>query len=293
MSGPVQYIESVTERYKSLGYAPYRWYRADEPPPFRRLSKPLQAARIGLLSTAGAYAVGQVAYHYKDDTSTREIASSTRDEDLRFSHVTENYLVDPRRDPGCVLPLAALRKLADEKFIGQLAEKAYSCMGGVYSQRRVREELAPALLNAYKAQEVDAVLLVPMCPVCHQSVGLIARHLEANGIPTMCLGSAHDILAAGRPPRATFVDYPLGHTSGKPFDPADQLGIVREALRGLETATEPGKIRLLPNQWDASGEWKKQASHNHGLDTRRPRDESPQFQEPSDRDAARASGAFL
>ena len=292
MSSAVQYIQAVTERYKSLGYAPYRWYQAEGAPAFARLARPLDAARIGVLSTAGAYAVGQVAYHYKDDTSIREIPITTLADTLRFSHVTENYLEDPRRDPGCVLPLGALRSLADEGFIGGLPENAYSCMGGIYSQRRVREELAPALLSAFKAQEVDAVLLVPMCPVCHQSVCLIARHLEANGIPTMCLGSAHDILASGRPPRATFVDYPLGHTSGKPFELIDQLDIVRKALQGLETITEPGEIRLLSNKWDRSGEWKKGASHNHGLDTRRPRDESPQFQRESDRDAARACGAF-
>ena len=43
----------------------------------------------------------------------------------------------------------------------------------------------------------------------------------------MCVGSAIDIFQAGRPPRATFVDYPLGHSSGKPFDTADQLSIRR------------------------------------------------------------------
>jgi hypothetical protein len=130
-----------------------------------------------------------------------------------------------------------------------------------------------------------------MCPVCHQSACIIARHLEGQGIPTMCLGSAHDIFEAGRPPRATFVDYPLGHSSGKPFDEADQLGVVRAALRALETMTRPG-IQVLPNRWDASDGWKAEAGRTRGPDTRRPRDESPQFQLESDRDAARASGAL-
>ncbi len=127
--------------------------------------------------------------------------------------------------------------------------------------------------------------------MCHQTVCLVARHLEANGIPTMCLGSALDILESGRPPRAVFVDYPLGHTSGKPFEPADQLDIVREALRGFAFMTEPGGIRILPNQWDASGEWKNEAGRTAGADTRRPRDETPQFQEEADRVAAFAGGA--
>jgi len=103
----------------------------------------------------------------------------------------------------------------------------------------------------------------------------------------MCLGSAHDILASGRPPRATFVNYPLGHTAGKPFDPVDQYDIVRNALLELGTMTRPGEIRFLPNQWDESGEWKNEAARTRGADTRRPRDETPQFQSEADREAAR------
>lgn len=288
MSGPVRYIDAVTARYQSLGYAPYRWYAATQPPPWAPLAKPLPAARIGLLATAGAYAVGQVAYHYKDDASFRRIPAATEDKDLRFAHVTENYLVDARRDPGCVLPLRALRALAAESVIGEIAGEVFSCMGGIYSQRRVREELAPALLAAFREQAVDAVLLVPMCPVCHQSACMIARHLEANGIPTMCLASALDIIQSGQPPRTTFVDYPLGHTSGKPFDFPDQLGIVRSALQGLVTSTRPGDIVRLPNQWDAHGAWREEASRTKGGDTRQPRDESPRFQCPEDREAAYA-----
>ena len=106
----------------------------------------------------------------------------------------------------------------------------------------------------------------------------------------MCLGSALDILESGRPPRATFVDYPLGHTAGKPFDHGDQLAIVRAALRGLETMTQPGEILGLPNQWD--GEWRQEAGRATGGDTRQPRDETPRFQHPADLDAALASGAL-
>jgi D-proline reductase (dithiol) PrdB len=158
----VKYMQAVTERYRSLGYAPYRWFRAEDPPPWQPLAKPLAAARIGMLSTAGAYALGQLAYHYKDDTSIREVPAATQERDLRFSHVTENYLVDARRDPGCIFPLRTLRSLVDDEFIGALAGKVFSCMGGVYSQRRVREEMAPALLSAFQAQRVDAALLVAM-----------------------------------------------------------------------------------------------------------------------------------
>ena len=108
----------------------------------------------------------------------------------------------------------------------------------------------------------------------------------------MCLGSALDIFEAGRAPRATFVDYPLGHSTGKLFDAADQLGIVRAALLGLDSMTKPEQIHHLPNQWDAIGKWRAGAMRADGGDTRQPRDETPQFQLAADREAALAGGAL-
>lgn len=158
----VHYMQTITERYLHLGYTPYRWFVADAPPPWQPLRKLLRRVRLGVVSTAGAYALGQVAYHYKDDASIRQLDSTTPDAALRFSHITENYLAAAKRDPNCLLPLRNLRKLATEGVIGGLADQVFSCMGGVYSQRRVREETAPALLEACRAQRVDAALLIAM-----------------------------------------------------------------------------------------------------------------------------------
>lgn len=159
---PVRYIEAITQRYASLGYAPYRWYVADAPPPFAPLTKPLAQSRLGVLTTSGCYVAGQVAYHYKDDASIRRIPVSTPTDQLRFAHITENYLVDARRDPECLVPLGALGRLRDEGVVGSLADEAISCMGGIYSQRRVREELIPQVEGVFKQQAVDVALLVPM-----------------------------------------------------------------------------------------------------------------------------------
>ncbi len=158
----INYMQAIQARYENLGYTPYRWFVADSPPPWTALTKPLAQSRLGLLSTSGAYTLGQSAYHYKDDVSIRALPSTTAEADLRFSHITENYLVDARRDPNCILPLAPLRALRQQGVIGELADSVFSCMGGVYSQRRVREEMAPALLEAFRAQQVDCALLVAM-----------------------------------------------------------------------------------------------------------------------------------
>ncbi len=146
---PVPYMETIARRYAQLGYQAYRWFAADAPAAFTPLAKPLAQARLGMLSSA-------------DDCSIREIAATTPDAKLRFSHITENYLVDPRRDPGCIFPLRALREAVAQGLIGRLADVVLSCMGGVYSQRRVREDVAPAVLAAMQRQEVDAALLIAM-----------------------------------------------------------------------------------------------------------------------------------
>lgn len=159
---PVRYIDNITERYNRLGYAPYRWFRADEAPAWQPLKKPLSDFTLGVLSTSGGYVVGQTAYHYKDDTSIRAIPKDTPDEQMRFSHITENYLVDARSDPNCIIPLRALQTLESDGRVGRVADELFTCMGGVYSQRRVREELIPALHERWQQQQVDAVLLVAM-----------------------------------------------------------------------------------------------------------------------------------
>jgi D-proline reductase (dithiol) PrdB len=158
----VEYMEAITKRYSALGYAPYGWIQADSPPALTPLAKPLNECRIGMMSTSGAYVKGQTAYFYKDDTSTRAIPKNTPKDDIHFSHITENYLEDPRRDPDCILPLTALRRLEAEGVIGDLADEVYSCMGGIYSQRRVIEELIPDLTANFRAQKVDAAFLVAM-----------------------------------------------------------------------------------------------------------------------------------
>lgn len=162
MREPVSYIRQTRDLYDRLGYEPYHWFEADSSPDFVSPSKPLAESKLGLVSTAGTYVAGQVAYYYKDDTSIRNIPADTPVEDLRFSHVTENYLTDARDDPSCVFPIEALRKLSAAGKIGGLAENFFSCMGGIYSQRRVREELIPALETAVSNEKVDVLLLVPL-----------------------------------------------------------------------------------------------------------------------------------
>ena len=55
-----------------------------------------------------------------------------------------------------------MRELEAEGVIGEFADPAYSAMGGIYSARRVREELAPRLIERLTQQRVDVLYLVPV-----------------------------------------------------------------------------------------------------------------------------------
>ena len=81
-------------------------------------------------------------------------------------------------------------------------------------------------------------------------MGLIARAVEAAGIPTISMTSALDITRAVKPPRSVFVNFPLGHQTGKPHQPQLQRSIIIDAFRALETISTPGEIVTLPYAWD-------------------------------------------
>ena len=117
-------------------------------------------------------------------------------------------------------------------------------------------------------------------------MGLIARHAEAAGISTLCMSSALDITQAVNPPRAAFLDYPLGHTTGKPHAPELQREILVQALEGFTSLTTPGSVKILPFRWSEDDPWKHTAMMDG--DSRVPRDDTPQYQ--NDEDRRRAEG---
>ena len=159
---PTEYIRQTRENYDKLGFEPYQWFEADSEPAFAPVKKPLAESKLGMISTAGTYVQGQVAYYYKDDTGIRAIPNDTPLEQIRFAHIMENYLVEARQDPATVFPLEVLSKLRDDGVIGELADNYYSCMGGIYSQNRVKNELIPNLVDAIDKEQIDLLLLVPL-----------------------------------------------------------------------------------------------------------------------------------
>ena len=87
-------------------------------------------------------------------------------------------------------------------------------------------------------------------------MSLVARHLEANGIPTVVIGTARDIVEHCGVARFVFTDFPLGNPCGAPFDAAMQRHIVGLALDLLQDARAPRSTVEAPYRWPKGERWK-------------------------------------
>jgi D-proline reductase (dithiol) PrdB len=96
--------------------------------------------------------------------------------------------------------------------------------------------------------------------VCHQTVSLAARHLEGNGIATIVMGCAKDIVEYCGVPRFLFSDFPLGNAAGRPNDPESQAFTLELALRVLESATVARTTVQSPLRWSKDPSWKRDYS---------------------------------
>ena len=123
-------------------------------------------------------------------------------------------------------------------------------------------------------------------------MGLIARHLEDLGITTVTLSSARSITQSVNPPRAVYLDYPLGQTAGREGDLAEQKYVMQQALLAVQEMTEPGSIKDLALRWAEDDSWKdsvmrpKTPGNSDSGDDRLGREPTPQYQHPEDADVA-------
>jgi D-proline reductase (dithiol) PrdB len=158
---PIDYIARTRERYDALGHPVYRWVECEEPPPWTPLRRSPGESRLALVASGGVYAAGQVAFHHRDDPSIRAIDRDVDVADLRTSHFAYDQTA-ARSDPNVVFPIEPLRRSVAAGRLGSLGRHAYTCMGGIYSARCVREELAPEIARRAIEDQVDLVLLVPV-----------------------------------------------------------------------------------------------------------------------------------
>jgi hypothetical protein len=257
----VPYMQRTRDYYAAIGYTtPYRWAHYVDAP-FLQLKKPLTQSRVTIITTAAPYdpAKGDqgpgAAYNggakfymvYDGDTSQAH--------DLRISHIGYDRKHTSATDSGTWFPLPQLLKAAAAGRIGEVAPRFFGAPTN-RSHRVTIDTDAPEILARCLADGVDAAVLVPNCPVCHQTSALVARHLEANGIATVVMGCAKDIVEHAAVPRFLFSDFPLGNSAGKPHDAESQALTLELALRLLEAA--PGARTTMQSRlrWSADASWK-------------------------------------
>jgi hypothetical protein len=259
---PIPYLERIRAYYAGLGYgAPYEWAHYAHVP-FHRLATPLAEARVTIITTAAPYQPGKgdqgpgAPYNAAAKYYTVYSGDTTQDPDLRISHIAIDRKHTTAEDPGTYFPLPELRRAAARGRIGAVAQHFHGLPTN-RSHRTTLEVDCPEVLARCKADAADAAVLVPNCPVCHQSVSLCARLLEENGIATVVMGCAKDIVERVGVPRLLFSDFPLGNAAGKPHDPASQAATLELALALMEGAPAPRTTVQSPLVWnEASADWK-------------------------------------
>jgi D-proline reductase (dithiol) PrdB len=258
---PIPYLQRIRDYYQALGYGPpYEWAHYSDVP-FRRLDKPLSNSRVTIITTAAPYQSDKgdqgpgAPYNAAAKFYTVYSGDTTKDHDLRISHVAIDRKHTTAEDPATYFPLNELRRTAASGRIGCVGPRFH----GVPTNRSHRVTLGtdcPEIVARCKADSIDAAILVPNCPVCHQTVSLAARTLEENGIATVVMGCAKDIVEHVGVPRFLFSDFPLGNAAGRPNDPMSQGFTVDLALSVLETAPAPRTTVQSPLRWSASPDWK-------------------------------------
>ena len=257
----IPYLQRIRDYYVALGYgAPYEWAHYAEVP-FQPLHIPLSRSRVTLITTAAPYQPDKgdqgpgAPYNAKAKFYTVYSGDTAHNHDLRISHVAIDRQHTTAEDPGTYFPLAQLWRSALSGRIGSMTPRFHGAPTN-RSQRVTLEVDAAEIVARCKADAADVAILVANCPVCHQTVSLVARMLEASGIASVVMGCAKDIVEHVGVPRFLFSDFPLGNAAGRPNDLASQVETFDLALRVLEEARAPRTTVQSPLRWSTSSDWK-------------------------------------
>ncbi len=265
MSAPVPYMQRTRDWYLALGFDnPYVWaHNTDRP--FAPLKKPVSETKLALITTASPFQPDKgdqgPGAPYNASAKFYEVYSGNvrQDHDLRISHVAIDRDHTSMEDSGTWFPLPALRAVEGRLF--RSLTPRFHGLPTNRSQRHTLDVDAPEILKRCREDGAEAALFVPNCPVCHQSVTLVARHLEAAGIPTVIMGCARDVVEHAGAPRFLFSDFPLGNSAGKPHDPQSQAKTLALALATLDAVTGLGETVSNPQIWAENDDWKRDYSN--------------------------------
>jgi len=214
--------------------------------PFTPLKRALPLLNLALISSAGAYINGTETFDIESkdgDLTYREIPVEVGASDLKYA--AKGYdTTDILEDRNSQIPIERLREYQENAVIGQLNNVWWSVSSFIPNAVRVADELGPALAERLQRYEVHAALLIPASPLCHQTLALIARTIEAAGTPTMMISVDRDLSDRVKAPRSAYYKGDFGSVAGKPNWREYQLRVLDESIRWIETFDQPGTRKL-------------------------------------------------
>ena len=80
-------------------------------------------------------------------------------------------------------------------------------------------------------------------------MGLVCRLLEERGIATVHVATGRDLTTLVKPPRALFVNPPMGNNFGPAGDVDTQTDILRTALSLIYSVEQGGDLVDYPANW--------------------------------------------
>lgn len=128
------------------------------------LSRPLGETSVALVTSAGITQRGQPPMdgpNIEGDYTIRLLDIDTPTSELSIWH-THFDLAPALEDINVVYPIDRLKELAADGTIRRVANPAVSFMGYFSNVFRVRDEVAPAIVDAVRNSGADAALLVPV-----------------------------------------------------------------------------------------------------------------------------------
>jgi D-proline reductase (dithiol) PrdB len=160
-----RFISGITKRMLRT------WVEMEKPRPipWTPLTKPLNECTIALVSSAGIALKtdqpfdqeGERQNPWWGDPSFRTLPNTAASGDVRIYHLH----IDPspaEQDLNCIFPLARLKELETQGFIGKSADRHYSIMGYLLDPKALLQETVPAMVADLRAQHVDAVAFAPV-----------------------------------------------------------------------------------------------------------------------------------
>jgi D-proline reductase (dithiol) PrdB len=240
----------ILAEYIKAEWAPDFHYACYDTVPWTPFRKTANTSCIALVTTAGVHLRQDLPFAGIDDRSYREIPGTALARDLTVSHPFFEAK-ELEEDIDAIFPLTRLQELQNLSVIGRVAPLHFSFMGVVPHWQDL-EGRAAEVAKKLTAAGVDAAILTPGSPICHHSLAIIQRPLEAAGLATISLTSEADLMKLVKVPRAMIVDFPPGCPVGEPTDRDKQLKVIKEALEYLTTMKQPGTVWRSPFKWTRS-----------------------------------------